>query len=145
MRPLGNHGGNVLTAGIETLCRRGSVTPKPTIHAPLIRRWIGSKSTQQCLSDYWTPTTGTAAQNAESNSSLTLLTQAGFIRQSNSGIFHLLPLGLRVQSKIEALVDKHMRSLGASKVSLSSVTSEALWKKSGRFSKDGKGQPEVSF
>ena len=29
-----------------------------------------------------------------------------------SGIFNLLPLGLRVQNKIEALIDKHMRAIG---------------------------------
>lgn len=29
-----------------------------------------------------------------------------------SGVFHLLPLGLRVQEKIERLIDKHMLRLG---------------------------------
>jgi prolyl-tRNA synthetase len=33
-------------------------------------------------------------------------------RQAHSGIFQLLPLGLRVQDKIEKLIDKHMRSVG---------------------------------
>ncbi|KAG6006286.1 hypothetical protein E4U21_007168 [Claviceps maximensis] len=61
------------------------------------------------------------------------LIRAGYIRQSQSGIFHLLPLGLRVQNKIEALLDKHMTSIGASKLSLSSLTSEELWRRSGRF------------
>lgn len=32
--------------------------------------------------------------------------------QSQSGIFQLLPLGLRVQEKLEALIDRHMRSIG---------------------------------
>lgn len=49
-------------------------------------------------------------------------------------MFHLLPLGLRVQNKLEALIDKHMNSIGASKVSLSSITTEALWRQSGRYS-----------
>ncbi|KAF2496030.1 class II aaRS and biotin synthetase [Lophium mytilinum] len=65
-----------------------------------------------------------------------LLIRAGFLRQAHSGIFHLLPLGLRVQEKLEKLVDKHMRSIGASKVSLSSITSEDLWRRSGRYSED---------
>lgn len=43
-----------------------------------------------------------------------------------------------MQTKIEHLLDKHMRSLGASKVSLSSLTSEDLWRRSGRFDK-GRG------
>lgn len=54
--------------------------------------------------------------------------------QAHSGVFHLLPLGLRVQTKLEALIDKHMRSIGASKLSLSSITTEALWRQSGRYS-----------
>ncbi|KLJ08849.1 prolyl-tRNA synthetase [Blastomyces silverae] len=48
----------------------------------------------------------------------------------------MLPLGLRVQEKLERLVDKHMRTLGASKLSLSSISSQALWEKSGRLKKD---------
>ena len=77
--------------------------------------------------------------------------------QAYSGVFHLLPLGLRVQNKLEALVDKHMSSIGnstllshrtgvdilvgASKVSLASITSEKLWRKSGRYTGNN---PEVS-
>ncbi|KKZ61979.1 prolyl-tRNA synthetase [[Emmonsia] crescens] len=48
----------------------------------------------------------------------------------------MLPLGLRVQEKLERLVDKHMRTLGASKLSLSSISSQALWEKSGRLKMD---------
>jgi prolyl-tRNA synthetase len=39
-----------------------------------------------------------------------------------------------VQNKLEALIDKHMESIGASKTSLSSITTEELWKQSGRYS-----------
>ncbi len=42
------------------------------------------------------------------------LERAGFLFQAHSGIFHLLPLAHRVQHKIEALVDKHMRMIGDS-------------------------------
>lgn len=59
--------------------------------------------------------------------------KAGFLRQAHSGLFHLLPLGLRVQNKLEALIDRHMQNLGASKVSLSSLSSEELWRRSGRL------------
>jgi prolyl-tRNA synthetase len=54
--------------------------------------------------------------------------------QAHSGVFHLLPLGLRVQNKLESLIDKHMSSIGASKVSLSHITTEELWKQTGRYS-----------
>ena len=33
-------------------------------------------------------------------------------QQTHAGIFQLLPLGLRVQEKIEKIIDWHMRSLG---------------------------------
>lgn len=49
----------------------------------------------------------------------------------------MLPLGLRVQEKLEGLIDKHMKSVKASKVSLSSISSQALWEKSGRLKRGG--------
>ena len=72
--------------------------------------------------------------------------------QAHSGLFQFLPLGLRVQDKIERLLEKHMSKIGlfwllrvrtvvqllstivgASKLSLSTFSSEELWKKSGRL------------
>ena len=64
----------------------------------------------------------------------------------------MLPLGYRVQEKVERLIDRHMHSLGivrqifedttsklsltgASKLDLSSISSEDLWITSGRFKK----------
>jgi prolyl-tRNA synthetase len=41
-----------------------------------------------------------------------LLIRAGFLRQAYSGIFHMLPLGLRVQDKLERLIDTQMQSVG---------------------------------
>jgi prolyl-tRNA synthetase len=49
----------------------------------------------------------------------------------------MLPLGLRVQEKLERLIDKHMRSIKASKVALSSISSQKLWEQSGRLQKGG--------
>ncbi|KAF2202717.1 prolyl-tRNA synthetase [Delitschia confertaspora ATCC 74209] len=87
------------------------------------------------VSQFWTPTVAKdAGSKMEKEDSHALLIRAGYLFQSHSGIFHLLPLGLRVQEKLERLIDKHMRSIGASKLSLSSITSEALWKKTDRYS-----------
>ncbi|KAK2002873.1 prolyl-tRNA synthetase [Colletotrichum falcatum] len=61
------------------------------------------------------------------------LIRAGFLRQSHSGIFHLLPLGRRVQNKLENVIDYYMQDLGASRVALSTITSKDLWQKSGRL------------
>ncbi len=73
-------------------------------------------------------------------------------RQAHSGLFQFLPLGLRIQEKLERLLDKHMvklgrpqsiawpsppsrahERLGASKISLSTFSSEELWEESGRL------------
>ncbi|TDZ22986.1 Proline--tRNA ligase [Colletotrichum orbiculare MAFF 240422] len=83
------------------------------------------------LSAVWTPTGGlTAGQDEGAHDKLV---RAGFLRQSHSGIFHVLPLGRRVQAKLESLIDHYMKQLGASKVALSTITSKELWLKSGRF------------
>ncbi|KAK3394861.1 hypothetical protein B0H63DRAFT_462233 [Podospora didyma] len=84
------------------------------------------------LSKVWMPSGGFATPAAEDAHSK--LIRAGFLRQSHSGIFHMLPLGRRVQDKIEALIARHMEeSLGASRVSLSSLSAQTLWKTTGRF------------
>ncbi|KAL2444059.1 Proline-tRNA ligase [Exophiala dermatitidis] len=87
---------------------------------------------RQRLSDFWVPTVNVQRQDAVSDATQ-LLIRAGYLRQAYAGIFQMLPLGLRVQDKLERLIDKHMRSIKASKVSLSSITSLALWQKSGRW------------
>ncbi|KAF5867742.1 putative prolyl-trna synthetase protein [Botrytis fragariae] len=83
------------------------------------------------LSKFWIPTGGIAA-SADEDSHAKLI-RGGFLRQAHTGIFHMLPLGRRVQNKLEALIDKHMSTLGASKLALSSLSSEELWAKSGRL------------
>lgn len=99
------------------------------------RRFYHHIERNRC-SAFWVPSGknhGEKRSKDEKEDSNVLLVRAGFIRQAYSGIFHLLPLGLRVQDKIERLLDKHMGSLQASKVSLSSLSSQDLWLKSGRL------------
>ncbi|KAF2722770.1 prolyl-tRNA synthetase [Polychaeton citri CBS 116435] len=90
------------------------------------------------VSKLFAPTTGTkykgTSGRVSDDNGTDLLLRAGFIRQAHSGVFHILPLGLRVQEKLERIIDRHMQGLlRASKASLSSITSEALWRDSGRF------------
>ncbi|KAF2761595.1 prolyl-tRNA synthetase [Pseudovirgaria hyperparasitica] len=85
------------------------------------------------LSNFFIPTGGIDDAIEKQGKGVALLVKAGFIRQARSGLFHFLPLGLRVLSKLEGLIDKHMTGLGASKLSLSSITTEKLWKTSGRY------------
>ena len=95
---------------------------------------------RQRVSSFWIPPIQVKKKNAAPDAlpdATELLTRAGYLRQAYAGIFHMLPLGLRVQNKIEGLIDKHMRSIKASKVSLSSISSQALWRKSGRLKAGG--------
>ncbi|KAL2015941.1 hypothetical protein VTK56DRAFT_4513 [Thermocarpiscus australiensis] len=86
------------------------------------------------LSRLWFPSGGIAVSAVEDAHAK--LIRAGFLRQSHSGIFHMLPLGQRVQDKVERLIALHMEELlGASRVSLSSISAQALWEKSGRLQK----------
>ncbi|KAL4872814.1 hypothetical protein BDV12DRAFT_161574 [Aspergillus spectabilis] len=90
------------------------------------------------ISNFWIPTGGISKKNAQTDKSdkedvNDLLVRGGFYRQAYSGVFHMLPLGLRVLDKLERLIDRHMQSLGASKVSLSSMSSQELWEQSGRL------------
>ncbi|KAI1641611.1 prolyl-tRNA synthetase [Daldinia loculata] len=83
------------------------------------------------LSKFWIPTGGiTATENEDAHSKLI---RAGYLRQSHAGIFHMLPLGQKVQEKLERLIDKYMSQLGASKVALSSISSQALWQQTNRL------------
>ncbi|TVY46735.1 Proline--tRNA ligase [Lachnellula cervina] len=87
------------------------------------------------LSKLWAPSGGISPTAEEDSHSM--LIRAGFLRQAHSGLFHMLPLGQRVQKKLEALIDKHMSTLNASKLDLSSISSESLWERSGRLKSVG--------
>lgn len=99
------------------------------------KRWYTIDARQR-LSQYWIPRTRGVNADPKQDEAHVLLTKAGFVQQAYSGVFQLLPLGLRVQEKIERLIDHHMRGLGASKLSLSSLSSEGLWRRSGRLTDD---------
>lgn len=99
------------------------------------------------LSSLWLPTGGLAQKTPKEKvdgreHAHELLIRAGYLRQSQPGIFHFLPLGLRVQEKIERLIDTQMQRLEASKLSLASISSQRLWKESNRL---GSGQELFTF
>ena len=60
-----------------------------------------------------------------------LLLDTGLIRQSSAGVYHLLPLGMRVLERLVAVVDHHMQAIGGSKMALPILTPATLWKTSG--------------
>ncbi|RKF77357.1 Proline--tRNA ligase [Golovinomyces cichoracearum] len=124
-------GGSLRQGGLTTkiiLCHQSKLFPNYQLEL-----YSTLPDTRARLSRIWIPTGGTAASIEEDSHAK--LIRAGFFRQAYSGIYHMLPLGRRVQCKLEALIDKYMNQLGASKLSLSSISSEELWQRSGRLNK----------
>jgi prolyl-tRNA synthetase len=67
-----------------------------------------------------------------------LMIRAGMIRKLSSGIYNLLPLGLKVMRKFEAIVREEMNDVDAQECLLPSLIPSDLWKESGRWDKYGK-------
>ncbi|KAI8897951.1 hypothetical protein BC833DRAFT_591693 [Globomyces pollinis-pini] len=63
-----------------------------------------------------------------------LLIRGGFIRQSHAGLYTFLPLGMRVLTKLESIIDREMRNVDGQKVSMPCLLSSENWKKTGRWS-----------
>lgn len=63
-----------------------------------------------------------------------LLIRAGYIYKEMSGVYSLLPLGLRVIKKIESIVREEMDELGAQEVHLTALQEKEKWEKTGRWS-----------
>lgn len=66
-----------------------------------------------------------------------LMLRAGLIRRLAAGIYTWLPLGTRVQRKIEAVVREEMNRAGAVELSMPVVQPAELWQESGRWSAYG--------
>ncbi|PKS11850.1 hypothetical protein jhhlp_001144 [Lomentospora prolificans] len=96
---------------------------------------LRSNPVRSLRSQIWQPTGGISKTAKEAG--YEKLVRAGYVRQSSIGTFNILPLGLRVQEKIEQLLDTSMARIGASKVSLSSMTAQELWERSGRLQQVG--------
>ena len=62
-----------------------------------------------------------------------LLLRAAAIRPSASGLYTLLPLGLRTLNKLTAIIDQEMEAIGASRVDLALLSPSAPWERSGRW------------
>ncbi len=62
-----------------------------------------------------------------------LLTQAGYMHQLATGLYTLLPLGLRVLSKVEQIVREEMDLLGAREFVSPIIYPKELWSRTGRW------------
>ncbi|RUM43090.1 MAG: proline--tRNA ligase, partial [Desulfurobacterium sp.] len=67
-----------------------------------------------------------------------LLVRAGFIRKKASGLYDILPLGVRVLLKIERIIREEMNRAGAQEVILPIMHPAELWIESGRWDVYGK-------
>ena len=72
-----------------------------------------------------------------------LLTRAGFIKKSSSGVYMILPLGLRVLKNIEQIVREEMDRTGAQELMMPCMIPEDVFIKSGR--RDNFGDDMMSF
>jgi len=70
-----------------------------------------------------------------------LLVRAGYVRQLGSGIYSLLPLGFRVQQRIEQVIREELDAIGGQEMEMPVVHPADLWRQSGRYDKIG---PEMA-
>ena len=62
-----------------------------------------------------------------------LMLRAGLIRRVAAGIYNWMPMGLRVQRKVEQIVREEMERAGALELSMPVVQPAELWEESGRW------------
>ncbi|GJL80073.1 MAG: proline--tRNA ligase [Nitrospinaceae bacterium] len=67
-----------------------------------------------------------------------LMVRAGMIRQVASGIYSILPLGLKVLKKVEQIIREEMNRIDGQEVFLPSIQPAELWQESGRWDFYGK-------
>jgi prolyl-tRNA synthetase len=73
-----------------------------------------------------------APKDAEGISAV-LLTRAGFIDQEMSGVYSLLPLGLKVIQNISKIICEEMNNIGGQEIFMPSLQPKSLWEESGRW------------
>ena len=64
-----------------------------------------------------------------------LLIRAGYARQLMAGVYSLLPLGLRVSEKIEAIIREEIGRIGGQEFRLPCLHPKEVWERSGRWEK----------
>lgn len=69
----------------------------------------------------------------EVSRSAQLLIRAGYVAKEMAGVYSWLPLGMQTLDRVVNAIDREMRSLGATEVSLSALQDPAPWKTTGRW------------
>ncbi len=70
-----------------------------------------------------------------------LLLRAGYVRQLGSGIYSLLPLGFRVNQRVEQVIREEMNRIGCQEMEMPVVHPADVWRRSGRYTDVG---PELA-
>ncbi|MDG5788153.1 proline--tRNA ligase [Evansella sp. AB-P1] len=83
-------------------------------------------------STYLAPTLRDVPSDADVKSHQLML-RAGLIRQSTSGVYSFLPLGLKVLQKVENIIREEMNRAGAQQLLMPAIQPAELWKESGRW------------
>lgn len=65
-----------------------------------------------------------------------LMLKSGMIKQSSSGVYYWLPLGVRVLKKIKYLIRQELNEIGSQEVIAPSLQPITIWQKSGRAAKE---------
>jgi prolyl-tRNA synthetase len=87
-------------------------------------------------SQFYAPTLRETPSEAETRSHQLLL-RAGYVRALSSGVYSMLPLGLRFKRRVEAIIREEMNAIGALEFDLPSLQPAEVWKASGRWNAIG--------
>ena len=70
-----------------------------------------------------------------------LLVRAGYVRQLGSGLYSLLPLGYRVNKRVEQVIREEIDRIGGQEMEMPVVHPADVWRRSGRYDSIG---PEMA-
>jgi prolyl-tRNA synthetase len=70
-----------------------------------------------------------------------LLLRAGYVRQLGAGIYSLLPLGFRVNQRVEQVIREELDAIGGQEMEMPVVHPADLWRETGRYDAIG---PEMA-
>ncbi len=62
-----------------------------------------------------------------------LLLRAGYVRQLGAGIYSLLPLGFRVNKRVEQVIREELNAIGGQEMEMPVVHPADLWRETGRY------------
>lgn len=72
--------------------------------------------------------------HGEVSTNAQLLTRAGYLEKLMAGVYTLLPLGLMVLRRIEAIIRQELNAIGCWELSLPSLHPRSVWEETGRWS-----------